>query len=214
MECYAYHRGAQDKRFYLVMELLQGPNLEQVLKQEGPFREARAVEIISACLEGLGAIHSNRLVHRDIKLNNVVLHLDTAQTDTMRETFNVGPIWHQREVPSKPLAWIQKNKPGEGWCFTGKWYSADGTSYCVFERLLGTPLCNQPVCKLIDFGMAKGTRDPETGEPLHSEGMMTESNKVMGTPEYMSPEMWSGVEKVSFTSLIYQSRGMYITLLF
>ena len=63
------------------------------------------------------------------------------------------------------------------------------------QRPIGTQLCNQPVCKLIDFGMAKGTRDPETGEPLHSEGMMTESDKVMGTPEYMSPEMWSGVEK-------------------
>ena len=31
MQCYAYHRGAKDKRFFLVMELLQGPNLEQVL---------------------------------------------------------------------------------------------------------------------------------------------------------------------------------------
>ena len=31
MQCYAYHRGAMDKRFFLVMELLQGPNLEQVL---------------------------------------------------------------------------------------------------------------------------------------------------------------------------------------
>lgn len=31
MQCYAYHRGAKDRRFFLVMELLQGPNLEQVL---------------------------------------------------------------------------------------------------------------------------------------------------------------------------------------
>ena len=33
MRCYAYHRGARDRRFYLVMELLQGPNLEQVRSQ-------------------------------------------------------------------------------------------------------------------------------------------------------------------------------------
>ena len=33
MRCYAYHRGARDRRFYLVMELLQGPNLEQVRNQ-------------------------------------------------------------------------------------------------------------------------------------------------------------------------------------
>ena len=33
MRCYAYHRGARDRRFYIVMELLQGPNLEQVRSQ-------------------------------------------------------------------------------------------------------------------------------------------------------------------------------------
>ena len=54
---------------------------------------------------------------------------------------------------------------------------------------------NKPVCKLIDFGMAKGTRDAETGEPLMSDGMMTDTDKVMRTPEYMSPEMWRGTEK-------------------
>ena len=54
---------------------------------------------------------------------------------------------------------------------------------------------NKPVCKMIDFGMAKGTRDAETGEPLMSDGMMTDTDKVMGTPEYMSPEMWRGTEK-------------------
>ena len=159
-------------------------------------REARAVEVMSSCLEGLAAIHDARLIHRDIKLNNIVLHMGSqGPLEKIRETFCVGPIWGSHEVPAKPVAWIRQNKPGEGWRFTGKWRSQDGTSYCEYERAIGTPLCNKPVCKMIDFGMAKGTRDPETGEPLHSEGMMTESDKVMGTPEYMSPEMWSGVEK-------------------
>ena len=60
MRCYAYHRGARDRRFYLVMELLQGPNLEQVLKQVGPLREAMTVELMADCLEGLSAIHEAR----------------------------------------------------------------------------------------------------------------------------------------------------------
>ena len=142
---------------------------------------------MSACLEGLAAIHDARLIHRDIKLNNIVLHLGSTQggsVERVSEMFCVGPIWGSHEVPAKPDAWIRKNKPGEGWRFTGEWYSKDGTSYCKFERAIGTPLDNKPVCKLIDFGMAKGSRDPETGDPLHSEGMMTESDKVMGTPEY------------------------------
>ena len=148
-------------------------------------REARVVEVISACLDGLAAIHDARLIHRDIKLNNIVLHVGSqGSLEMISETFCVGPIWGQHEVPAKPEAWIRENRPGEGWRFTGKWWSSGGTSYCEYEKSIGTPLCNKPVCKLIDFGMAKGSRDPETGDPLHSEGMMTESDKVMGTPEY------------------------------
>lgn len=156
-----------------------------MLKKNGPVREARVVEVMSACLEGLAAIHDARLIHRDIKLNNIVLHVGSqGSLEKISETFCVGPIWGQHEVPAKPEAWIRENRPGEGWRFTGEWMSRDGTSYCKYEKSIGTPLCNKPVCKLIDFGMAKGSRDPETGDPLHSEGMMTESDKVMGTPEY------------------------------
>jgi hypothetical protein len=109
MQCYAYHRGARDRRFFLVMELLQGPNLEQVLKKHGPVREARVVEVMSACLDGLAAIHDARLIHRDIKLNNIVLHLGSRQSvERISEVFCVGPIWGQHEVPAKPEMWIRE----------------------------------------------------------------------------------------------------------
>ena len=203
MRCYAYHRGARDRRFYLVMELLQGPNLEQVLKQVGPLREAMTVELMADCLEGLSAIHEARLIHRDIKLNNIVLHTTPHPSQQMeRQEFDVGPIYGNHESHAKATAWIKQNKPNQGWTFTGEWNTPSPpptpgrvTSLCVFERPVGGTLMNKPVCKLIDFGMAKGTRDAETGEPLMSDGMMTDTDKVMGTPEYMSPEMWRGTEK-------------------
>ena len=57
MQCYAYHRGAKDKRFFLVMELLQGPNLEQVLSHchapqlcEAPFWAGGCFTFVPACI--------------------------------------------------------------------------------------------------------------------------------------------------------------------
>ena len=174
-----------------------------MLKQVGPLREAMAVELMADCLEGLSAIHEARLIHRDIKLNNIVLHTTPHPSQQMeRQEFDVGPIYGNHEAHAKATAWVKQNKPNQGWTFTGEWNTPDPpptpgrpTSLCIFERPVGGTLMNKPVCKMIDFGMAKGTRDAETGEPLMSDGMMTDTDKVMGTPEYMSPEMWRGTEK-------------------
>jgi serine/threonine protein kinase len=49
--------------------------------------------------------------------------------------------------------------------------------------------------KIVDFGMAKGLRNSE-GEAMATQKIfMTEGDMVAGTPEYMSPEQWAGVEK-------------------
>ena len=34
-------------------------------------------------------------------------------------TFCVGPIWGQHEASAKADAWIQANRPGQGYTFTG-----------------------------------------------------------------------------------------------
>jgi|EP01047_Picozoa_sp_COSAG01_P103576 serine/threonine protein kinase len=50
------------------------------------------------------------------------------------------------------------------------------------------------VPKIIDFGMAKGRRVAETGKALATAAMMTVADMVAGSPEYMAPEQWAGVE--------------------
>ena len=48
--------------------------------------------------------------------------------------FNVGPIYNNAEARVKAEQWIIDNKPGEGWYFTGDWWSSSGTSYERFTR--------------------------------------------------------------------------------
>ncbi len=67
--------GKLDSTAYIVMELLDGPNLEQYLQeyrdQRIPWREALA--LLLPALEALHAIHERGYVHRDIKTGNILV---------------------------------------------------------------------------------------------------------------------------------------------
>ena len=58
-------------RPYLVTELLQGHNLREELRLRGPLDIAEAIDIAQQTLLGLEKVHEARLVHRDIKLDNL-----------------------------------------------------------------------------------------------------------------------------------------------
>lgn len=58
---------------YFVMELIDGPNLKQVVRARGPLPVDEAVAIVAQSLDGLHYAHSRGLVHRDIKPQNILL---------------------------------------------------------------------------------------------------------------------------------------------
>ncbi|MGE4140626.1 MAG: serine/threonine-protein kinase [Planctomycetota bacterium] len=58
---------------YLVMDLVEGPSLADVLQREGPLAPARAAAVVRDVASGLGCVHAQGLVHRDVKPANVLL---------------------------------------------------------------------------------------------------------------------------------------------
>jgi serine/threonine protein kinase len=69
---------------YLVMEFVEGKNLEEILKVEGKLKLARALEIFSQICAGLICAHTNGIIHRDLKPSNVIIQ--TAQNGQDRAT--------------------------------------------------------------------------------------------------------------------------------
>jgi tRNA A-37 threonylcarbamoyl transferase component Bud32 len=64
------------RHVYLVMELVKGGSLREWLDERGPVEERVAVSVAQQLARCLLVLHQNRIVHRDVKADNVLLELD------------------------------------------------------------------------------------------------------------------------------------------
>jgi eukaryotic-like serine/threonine-protein kinase len=70
-----------DGSLYLVMELLQGESLGDLIAREHVLDPMRAMHIVTHVLRGLEHIHAAGIVHRDIKLDNIILVEENGDPD-------------------------------------------------------------------------------------------------------------------------------------
>ena len=114
-----------DDNFYLIMEYIDGPTLSEYIHSHGPLNIETAIDFIKQILNGVKQAHEQRIIHRDIKPQNVLINKDK-------------------------------------------------------------------ILKIFDFGIAKAL----------SETSMTQTNHVLGTVQYLSPEQAKG-DKTNETTDIY-----------
>jgi eukaryotic-like serine/threonine-protein kinase len=58
---------------YLVMELVDGINLKQRLRGQGPLPQLEAIEVALQVCDALAAAHAQGFIHRDVKPQNILL---------------------------------------------------------------------------------------------------------------------------------------------
>ncbi|TWU05460.1 serine/threonine protein kinase [Stieleria varia] len=72
----AYDAGEQDGIHYLVMEFVDGHDLEEILKRQGPLALDDVLECMIQAAQGLAYAHGRGIIHRDIKPANLLLQPD------------------------------------------------------------------------------------------------------------------------------------------
>src|SRR3954466_9925889 len=68
-----FHRGEYDGTYYLAMEYLQGRPLKDVIREEAPMDQLRAIDFGIQILQAASFAHRRGVVHRDIKPHNVIV---------------------------------------------------------------------------------------------------------------------------------------------
>ena len=88
-------RGEQHGRQFIVFEYVEGENLKQFVRREGPLPVREAIELAIQVARALGFAHGRGIVHRDVKPQNVILGEDgrTKVTDFgIARSIDVGGV--------------------------------------------------------------------------------------------------------------------------
>ena len=71
-----YDVGREGDSLYIVMQLIEGEDLKHLIRREAPLDPDRVRAIAGQILDGLQAIHTAGIIHRDIKPQNILIGHD------------------------------------------------------------------------------------------------------------------------------------------
>ncbi len=94
-----YDHGVEGDSPYLLMELLEGEDLQARLKAKGRFSIAEASSIASQIAAGLSAAHEGGILHRDLKPANVFLHKQGSGEVVKLIDFGIARFMNEGDGP-------------------------------------------------------------------------------------------------------------------
>jgi serine/threonine-protein kinase len=86
----AYDANQIEDRYFLVMEYVDGPNLDQLVRGQKPLPVPLVCEIVRQAANGLQYAHEMGMVHRDIKPANLLVQLAGPNQDLTVKILDFG----------------------------------------------------------------------------------------------------------------------------
>ncbi len=135
--CRVYDAGVVGDEAYLSMEYVDGETLAERAARSGEAADPDAPRIVRAILEGLAAAHDAKVVHRDLKPQNVLVDASgrVVLTDFGLARF-AGEEESRARLVGTPSTWSPEQSRGEPATFASDVYSFGVVAY---RLLTGRP---------------------------------------------------------------------------
>ncbi|WP_189718972.1 bifunctional serine/threonine-protein kinase/ABC transporter substrate-binding protein [Streptomyces chryseus] len=214
------HRGAP----VIVMEFIRGQSLAAAIRQQGRLPVQRVAEIGSAMLDALAEAHAARIVHRDIKPDNVLLTKDrVVLTDfgiahladaTTRLSHSGTVIGTPQYMPPEQLEGKRPTPGNDLWALGATLYHAvegrlpfdaeglHALAVAVFTRPHRPPIHAGPLAPVLDALLTKDpARRPGVAEAAELLASALRSSRsgggVAAEPVQPKPQPGTGPEPAS-----------------
>jgi hypothetical protein len=129
--------GSQDGIHFIVMQLVDGTDLQKLLKKKGRFPVADALAIAKRVALALGAAHTLGIVHRDVKPANIMLakggRVMVTDFGLAREVTGGASITSPQEAIGTPQYIAPEQARGEHVDGRSDLYSLGGTLYTLLS---------------------------------------------------------------------------------
>jgi serine/threonine protein kinase/tetratricopeptide (TPR) repeat protein len=103
-----YEMSSENGVYYIAMEYINGTNLYQHLNENKP-KLVDVLEIVSKLADALAYAHNQKIIHRDLKLNNVIMKdpltpvlIDFGLAKALEESDSGGGITRTGEIMGSP----------------------------------------------------------------------------------------------------------------
>src|SRR4029078_554012 len=104
VKVFMYGELEEDGALYMVMEFVEGKNLNQTVRKEGPMLPERAVPILVQVCGALEEAHQMGIVHRDLKPENIFLCKQGGMTDFPKVLdFGLAKVTEQQMRPGSVI---------------------------------------------------------------------------------------------------------------
>ena len=124
---------------YYIMEYLEGGNLQEYVRKKGALSEKEAIALLTPIAHAMEALHSERILHLDIKPENIVLKKDLITGKTCPVLIDFGLVKHF-DSKGKPTTRLAAKGASDGFAPMEQYTTIDSFAPTLDVYALGATL--------------------------------------------------------------------------